>query len=277
MSEDLNAFEAVALVPGWDPADFDIEELKGGLTNRTYQLRRGDDHYVLRLNARQSDSFQFDRSSEIRILGEASKSGLSPQVIHADEVRGILVLEFLHGRTWQEEDIRDHRNLEALAGLLRRVHELPRCENRIDYSAVAASYEKYLKKRHGLHSFAMRCVEIIDCIPVSGEVVCCHNDIVAANVIENSGISLIDWEYACDNDPLFDLASAIGFHNLDETRTAVLLDAYTGGANAELKIRLADQIRLYDAIQWLWLASRQLAFPSVAQSRRLEELQQRIR
>ena len=277
MSQNLNAFEAVALVPGWDPDNFDIEELKGGLTNRTYRLRQGDDHFVLRLNAQQAEFFQFDRTSEVEILGEASKSGLAPRVVHVDKERGILILEFLHGRTWQEEDIVQNRNLEALAGLLRRVHALPLCGNRIDASAVAVSYENYLEKRQGLHAFATQCVEVISSIAVPDEAVCCHNDIVAANVIEKSGLRLIDWEYACDNDPMFDLASAIGFHNLDEQSSAILLDAYTGGSNAEMKERLAEQVRLYDAIQWLWLASRQLAFPSMAQSRRLEALQQRIR
>ena len=90
-------------------------------------------------------------------------------------------------------------------------------------------------------------------------------------------LNLIDWEYACDNDPLFDLASAIGFHNLDERRQQVFLDAYAGGADSELRERLARQLRIYDAIQWLWLANRQLASPRSEQARRLEELQQRIR
>ena len=277
MSENLNAFEAVALVPGLDSANIEIEELKGGLTNRTYRLREGDDHYVLRLNAQQAEFFQFDRSSEIAILGEASKIGLAPRVIHADKERGILVLEFLHGRTWQEEDIRQAANLEVLAGLLRRVHSLPLCGNRIDMGIVATSYEDYLEKRQGLHAFATQCVDVISSIEVSDVAVCCHNDVVAANVVEGPELRLIDWEYACDNDPMFDLASAIGFHNLDERSSAILLDAYAGSSNAELRERLAEQVRLYDAIQWLWLASRQLAFPSVTQSRRLEALQQRIR
>ena len=83
--------------------------------------------------------------------------------------------------------------------------------------------------------------------------------------------------FVAGNDPLFDLASAIGFHNLDERRQQVFLDAYAGGADSELRERLARQLRIYDAIQWLWLANRQLASPRSEQARRLEELQQRIR
>ena len=277
MSEKLNAFEALALVPGWDPDDFEVQELKGGLTNRTYYLRRGESEYVLRLDADEAGFFQFDRTDELTILNEASKAGLAPEMIHTDKERGILVMAFLPGRVWNETDLESQDSLESLAGLLREVHALPLCGNRINVSAVSNSYANYLEKRHGLHSFACHCVDVIAKFPVHEETVCCHNDIVAANVIENSKLMLIDWEYSCDNDAMFDLASAIGFHNLDKRSAATLLNAYAGGEDAALRERLEEQVRVYDAIQWLWLASRHLVFPSAAQARRLEELQQRIR
>jgi thiamine kinase len=277
MKEQLSAFEALAHVPGWDPAAFEVQELKGGLTNCTYHLRRGEDEYVLRIDAGRAGFFEFDRTSELLILDAAGKAGLAPEVIYTDKNLGILVTAFLPGRVWDESDLKSLQALESLAELLRKVHALPPCGIRIDVSAVAASYENFLEKRHGPHAFATLCVEVIGKLPVHEGAVCCHNDIVAANVIEGSELKLIDWEYSCDNDPMFDLASAIGFHNLDERSSATLLDAYAGGTRMELTERLAEQVRVYDAIQWLWLASRQLVFPSSAQSRRLEELQQRIR
>jgi thiamine kinase-like enzyme len=276
MTENLNAFEAIALVPDWDPATFEIEELKGGLTNRTYHLRRGSDEFVLRLDATEAGFFKFDRTSELVILAAAGRQGLAPQVIHADRDRGVLVTRFLQGRAWQESDLESQENLEALANLIRSVHTLPLSGHRINVLSAARNYESYLEKRHGLHSFATRCVEIIGQVPVHEGAVCCHNDVVAANVIEGSDIRLIDWEFACDNDPMFDLASVIGFHNLDERSSTILLDAYAGGIESERKERLGEQIRVYDAIQWLWLASRHLVFPSRVQARRLEVLQQRI-
>lgn len=277
MSVDLNAFEALALVPGWSASECDVQELKGGLTNRTYHVRRGESEYVLRLDAQQAGFFQFDRTSEMLILERAGEAALAPKVVYADKERGILVMTFVHGRAWDASDLRSPAKLEALAGLLRRVHALPLCGNRLDVARAARNYENYLERRHGLHTFATHCVDVINSVPVRGNSVCCHNDVVAANIIESSTLVLIDWEFACDNDPLFDLASAIGFHNLDDRNSRILLDAYAGGAGAELIDRLAEQIRIYDAIQWLWLASRHLNFPSTAQARRLEELQQRIR
>lgn len=276
MTELINPFEALALVPDWDPDATDIEELKGGLTNRTYHIRQGDIECVMRLDSERSRMFQFDRSAELRILEEAGKAGLAPQVEFADVEAGILITEYLPGRVWEDSDLESSENLESLARLLRKVHALPRSGLRVDMTYIARTYENYLEKRHGLHAYATHCVEIIDSLPSRGEAVCCHNDIVAANIVSGNELQLIDWEFSCDNDPLFDIASAIGYHNLDDSKAAVLLNAYVGGDDAESRERLAEQVRVFDAIQWLWLATRHLFFPKRWQSQRLEELQQRI-
>lgn len=276
MTELINPFEALALVPGWDPDATEIEELKGGLTNRTYHIRQGDMECVMRLDSERSRMFQFDRSAELRILEEAGKAGLAPQVKFADVEAGILITEFLPGRVWEDSDLESSENLESLARLLRKVHTMPRSGLRVDMTYIARTYESYLEKRHGLHAYANHCVEIIDSLPSRGEAVCCHNDIVAANIVSGNELQLIDWEFSCDNDPLFDIASAIGYHNLDDSKAAVLLNAYVGGDDAESRERLAEQVRVFDAIQWLWLATRHLFFPKRWQAQRLEELQQRI-
>jgi thiamine kinase-like enzyme len=276
MSKDLTAFEALQHVAGWDPELSEIEELKGGLTNRTYLVSQDGRRCVLRLDSQQSTMFQFDRSAELRILETAHAAGIAPAAIYADPERSILVTEFLEGRTWDEADLDDDKQLEALGALLQRVHALDIQTDPVDVAAVARIYEQYLQRREGLHSFALKCVDIVESVAPGTDLVCCHNDIVAANVIEGEDIKLIDWEFSCVHDRFFDLASAIGFHNLDEGRSSVLLEAYTGGADAAARERLEEQVRVFDAVQWLWLATRQLVFPSRWQSRRLEELQQRI-
>jgi thiamine kinase len=273
----LSAFEALDMVPGWDAGKADIEELTGGLTNRVYHVRSNGQECVLRLAGDNSGTFDLDRSCELAILETASDAGIAPAILYSNVDAGILMTEYLHGRVWQESDLESGDNIESLAELLRRVHALPPCCSPLDLTGIAERYQEYLNTRHDLHAFVSICVRIISERPIHETITCCHNDIVAENVIDSRGLNLIDWEYACDNDPLFDLASAIGFHNLDAERQHVLLSAYAGGATGELKEHLAEQVRVFDAIQWLWLAKRQLVSPHGEQVRRLEELQQRIR
>lgn len=276
MSSALNAFEALALVPGWDPATTEIEELTGGFTNRTFLITSGDERCALRLNAKTTGAFTFDRNCELSILGSAVEAGLAPAIVYADIENGILMTEYLADPVWTASDLESTANIEALAELIRRVHALPMSGVRLDLNLSAAKYEDYLKRRHGLHAYASRCKEVIASNPQSDHLVCCHNDIVAENVIASQPLKLIDWEFAGDNDPYFDLASIIRFHNLPQHDSDSLLDAYTGGADAESRERLAAQERVFDAVQWLWLASIHLNSPRHENVVRLEQLQQRI-
>ena len=207
----------------------------------------------------------------------AHEADIGPEVVYVDAEAGILLSRFLPGRTWAAQDFESDHQLDRLADLLRGVHRLPICGSRIHYSKEAAVYEAFLEERQGLHAFASRCLDIVRSTPDRGITACCHNDIIARNVIDNVTLKLIDWEYARDNDPLFDLACVIGFHEMDHRQADYLLDAYADGASAEERESLTEQQRTYDALHWLWFAARQLVLPDAAQARQLERLQQRIR
>jgi aminoglycoside phosphotransferase (APT) family kinase protein len=57
VSSQQTAFEALAMVPGYDPETADINEFNGGFTNRVFHVRSGDQECVLRLAADHSDTF----------------------------------------------------------------------------------------------------------------------------------------------------------------------------------------------------------------------------
>ncbi|MFQ5548022.1 MAG: choline/ethanolamine kinase family protein [Woeseia sp.] len=277
MSDTLSPADALAVIPGWDAASVSWRELEGGLTNRNYAVERGGESFVLRLDAAHTTAFNLDRTAEIEILEAASAAGLAPELAFADPESGILLTRYVSGRTWSAADLDDDSTIEALADLLRRVHALPTSGIEFDPMAVARGYSANLHVRHELREFALRCEEVVATIPKIERFFCCHNDVVAANVIARPDLMLLDWEYACDNEPLFDLASLVGYHDLDRGRRSVLLSAYAGGKDPGLQERLELQVRLYDAIQWLWLANRQLITRSDSQAARLEELRRRIR
>ena len=59
----------------------------------------------------------------------------------------------------------------------------------------------------------------------------CHNDLLAANVIDDGArLRIVDWEYAGMGDPFFDLANFSVNVELDEGGRAALLAAYFGEA-----------------------------------------------
>ncbi len=69
-------------------------------------------------------------------------------------------------------------------------------------------------------------------------------------------LKLIDWEYATDNDPFFDLATVIEHHQLSDDHARLLLDTYLDGDSLRWRSHLVGQRKLYLALLCLWLASR---------------------
>lgn len=276
MSGAMDPRRAMAQVPGWAGVEFAVEKLGGGLTNRTFRLRRDAESFMLRLDAEHQPDIGLDRDCELSILERASESKLAPEIVFADPEGGILITRFVEGRPWTSEDLNDRHKLVRIAELLQEVHALPSSGRRFLVGSIAAVYSSKLKSVPGLHAFGERCVEIILRSGSDSQIRCCHNDVVAANIVGNGRLTLIDWEYACDNEALFDLASLIGYHDLNRRRADVLLGAYTGDAGSEPRERLELQLRIYDALHWLWLAVRQTMNPGSRQERRLRELQGRI-
>ncbi|MEX0707037.1 MAG: choline/ethanolamine kinase family protein [Woeseia sp.] len=248
--------EALASIPGWADHNAAIQPLTGGYNNRSYKVTVAERHYVLRLasNTSQYDARNFTMEQQIHTA--AAAAGIAPAIVYANPEHGLLLSEFLPGRTWQPGDLLDDRNLHAIAALLRQVHALPPCGQIFPAAEAAEAYGETLAEQDADHETAALCIDIVTTSPKVTEPVCCHNDVVTGNIVGDNPPRLIDWEYARDNDPLFDLASLIGWHDIDGRRIDVLLEAYSNGATASLRRRLLQRVRQFDALQWLWLAVR---------------------
>ena len=278
MSKTLTPHEALANIPGWDIAGVRIDPLPGGLTNRSFKVSRGSGIFVLRLDAGHTAAFGLDRKRERDILKVAASAGLAPDIVFADEEAGVLLTRYVEGKVWTAADLAKPDNIARVAAMLRDVHALPLAGSHFDGEAIAAGY--FAKIDQGgdteLATFAERCVGIVAGTPQADKLRCCHNDVVAENLVGQPRPMLIDWEYACDNDPLFDLASLIAYHDLSRDLLQTWLSAYFGNALPEHRERLEQLRRSYDALHWLWMAARCSVSRNDEQRRRLEPLQQRL-
>lgn len=267
--------EVLARIPGWEGGEAHIEPLGGGLTNRSYRVVRRGERFVLRLDAEHTAAFGLDRRRELAVLKLAADAGLGPPVVHADPDRGVLMTRYLEGEVWSPDMLGRAERLAALAALLRRVHALPTCGVRFDAKRIAAGYLSNLKQDDALYDAAVGAAADLERLPAGDAAACCHNDVVAANLI---GLPprLLDWEYACDNDPAFDLASLIEYHALDAASSARLLAAYAGGARTGLAERVELQRRIYVRLTVLWFAARRSVTPGVEGDGRLRALLARL-
>ena len=236
-----------------------ITPLSGGMTNHNYRVDVQDaagsrDSYVLRLTGADPGSLGIDRLSEIACSQAAALAGLGPELVEFLPEHGALLRRFVPGRVLSPDDIRQPSVLERLVPALRRYHEGPPGAGRFDVFSTIRSY----------HAQAMACgivfpnsmgdaLEALVRLEVQrpgNDAPCpCHNDLLAANVIDSpNGLRVIDWEYAGMGDRFFDLGNLAvnnGFTPEDERRLLELyfLQAEDRDLRRLRRMRLASDLR----------------------------------
>ena len=215
---------------------------------------------VARLSDAGSSLLAIDREAEHHDSVAAASTGVAPGVV--DRVAegagggGVLVVEWVDARTWTPADVADEGNLRRLAAACRVLHAGPRFARDFDMFAVQARYLAVVRDR------GFRLPERYEeFLPAFGRVgaalavrplptVPCNNDLLAANVLDDGErLWLIDYEYAGNNDPCFELGNIWSEAALEPPALDVLVEAYTSRPSG----RLAARARLLGlAAQYGW-------------------------
>jgi thiamine kinase-like enzyme len=190
----------------------DPEPLLGGITNKNFVVVDRGRKYVVRTGG---DILVHGvvRASELAATRAAHAAGIGPRVVHAEP--GLMVIDYIEGRTFKPEDVRDPRNLDRLVDLVRRCHHDVARELRGPAPMfwpfhVVRDYAHTLREgesRHiGLLTDLIARAERLEKAVGQIDVVFGHNDLLAANILDDGKkLWLLDWEYAGFNSPLFDL------------------------------------------------------------------------
>lgn len=240
--------QSLAAIAGWENAA--VEALQDGHNNRTWLVTAGRRRGVLKIDALPRELPYNTRLAEQRVQNRAAGAGIASPVIYASD--NAYLAEYAAGKVWSAADLDNRENHIQLAELLRKLHALPLTGRVFDARAAAALYCRTIETT----PTAKHCVAVIDSVATPDYLRCCHNDLVAQNIIATPALRLLDWEYACDNDPLFDLATVVAHHDLSPEHSACLLDDYFGGDGGRWRVPLKEQVRLYNALTWLWYASQ---------------------
>ena len=117
-TEQARSAARVAALPIWS-GRVDPVPLAGGITNQNFRVEDRGRRYVVRVGS-DIPVHGVVRANELAASRAAHLAGLSPAVVHAEP--GILVLDFIEGRTFTPEDVRNPANLERLVDMVRRCH-----------------------------------------------------------------------------------------------------------------------------------------------------------
>ncbi len=223
------------------------EPLSGGITNLNFVICDRGERFVVRVGE-DIPVHGIMRFNELAASRAAHAAGVSPEVVHAEP--GALVIRFIEGRTFGEDDVRDPANRERILPLIKRVHdEIPKhfrgpalifwvFQVMRDYANSLRDGDSRMTSE--LPRFLAVNAELEDVVgPV--RIVFGHNDLLAANFIDDgTRLWLVDWDYAGFNSPLFDLANLASNSQFTPADEDWLLEAYCGTPPTDaLRRRLA--------------------------------------
>jgi thiamine kinase-like enzyme len=248
-----------------------VEDLPGGLTNRNLKVTTPSTTVVVRIPGGGSDLLGIDRDLEYRNSVAAAASGVGPPVLHYRPGYGITV-GYLEGRTLGDPDLHDPGILAAVATACRRLHAGPRFAGEFDMFAVQARYRRIVAE-HGFRlpdrydEFAPTVERIRAALGPRRHTVPCHNDLLAENLLvvpDGAGgeeVKIIDYEYAGNNDPCFELGNIWSEATLPAPLLDVLVGAYYGSPRPDLVAR-ARLFALMSQYGWtLWASIMQGSSP----------------
>ncbi|WP_336204949.1 phosphotransferase [Nonomuraea sp. LPB2021202275-12-8] len=240
-----------------------VVELPGGLTNRNYKVTTPGGVYVVRVSASDGSLLAIDRDAEHAASVAAARAGVGAPVHDYLPDEGVLVVGYLPGRTFTEADLRDSANLPRVAQVCRRLHTGPRFVRDFDMFDIQRHYLAIVRERGfrlpaGYLDFMPQVAQLRKCLEIRAEgTVPCNNDLLPGNIIDDGErLWLIDYEYAGNNDPCFELGNAWSESDLSLDQLEELVTAYYG-RRLRNKIARARLLGLMSKYGWTLWASIQ--------------------
>jgi thiamine kinase-like enzyme len=239
-----------------------VSDLSGGLTNRNVRVSTPQGDYVARLSSPESALLAIDRTNEHANSVAAAASGAAPDVIaYAPEV-SVLVVRFIDGSTWSNDDVLAPANAPRIAEACRTLHAGPRFVNDFDMLRLQPHYLSIVQER-GLR-LPDRYLDFADHARAIGEALAarpvatvpCNNDLLAANFIDDGRLWLIDYEYSGNNDPFFEIGNVWSEAAGTTDDLGRLVSAYVGHPSTSLTAR-ARLWGLMSKYGWMLWASIQ--------------------
>ena len=254
--------ERLALLPCLDEVT-DLVALPGGITNRIYKAVTPRGTFVVRLSDEGSSLLAIDRVHEHRNSLAAAYAGAGAPVIDFIPGAGVLVVGFLDGRTWDEEDVRRPENLPRIAEACRRLHAGPRFVSDFNMLDIQARYLAVCRERgfrlpDRYEEFLPWMERIRSAMGVLPEpTVPCNNDLLARNFIDaGDRLWLIDYEYAGNNEASFEIGNIWSESTLPLEHLEPLVTAYWG-VRDPAKVARARLWGLVGQYGWMLWASIQ--------------------
>lgn len=215
------------------PMEITIERL-GGLTNRNYRLETPHGRFVLRIPGAGTSEY-INRRNEAQAARIAAEMGVNAELLWFDESDGVMLCRFVDGAvTLSGERFKDLGAVARSAQSLRRIHDCGKpFRNRFELFQMIDDYLDILGKKNaplpdGYHDVKREAEKVREALAARPlPLVPCHCDPLAENFLDTGRrVYVIDWEYAGNNDPMWDLGDLSVEAGFGPEQDEALLRAY---------------------------------------------------
>ncbi len=212
MEDDLkNVLSSIPALAGLDMSQVAAERL-GGLTNRNYLIACPSGRFVLRLAGEGTEQY-IDRIREEKNASIAFRAGVNAEIIHFDNESGTMVTRFIENAvTLDIERLKDSEVLKRTGQAFKQLHDSPELfDGEFELFNQIDQYLEVIKVSAQIFRWLQRGTE--ECRSCAGGPrmhplprTACHCDPMVENCIDNGDrVFIIDFEYAGNNDPMWDL------------------------------------------------------------------------
>jgi thiamine kinase-like enzyme len=219
----------------FDPKDLAAERL-GGLTNINYRVNSPAGDFVLRLAGEGTGEY-IDRRAEEKNAQVASRAGVNAEIIFFDAKAGTMVTRYIENAiTLDIDKFKDKGVLERAGRAFRRLHDSP--QQFVGEFELFAQIDQYLAVLDQLnadlpdgysnvHDNAKTVRAALSSHPLPKRP--CHCDPMVENCIDDGNqVFIIDFEYAGNNDPMWDLGDLAVEGAFSPEQEHIFMSAYFG-------------------------------------------------
>ena len=205
---------------------------------------------------------QIDRQVETQNNQKMAQMGICPSFSYVDSESGIVMRSYVEGEVPCDEEGRVHSEAPQRIGtLLRKIHSCPPFfVNTVDNLAMMEHYLQGIQKSSKLPTFYEEMPKMVHRVKnainySSFTLVPCHNDPNPRNFVFNKdNVMLLDWEYAGNGDPAWDVAYFITHGNLNREEESTFLSAYHQRiSSSHFSRRMAIYKPMTELILSLWI------------------------
>lgn len=262
-------------------------KLGNGLSNHSYLVGAQQQKFVVRLDGSEILPLKLRRDHELQAQTAAWQQGLAPRPVYQNNKAGIFISEYICDKPKLiTPEGSTSTSIAQISELLINIHSLPPLPFELDLAARAMHYKALALSNYPQHSALLEDILgnlrhfVIPAREMCDQLVCCHNDLLAANRIHfNERLIAIDWEYAAMGDPYFELAAIIEGDHLSDAESTHLVACYTAknpsfGANTGARLKLNRLI--YRCIDIFWSLATAINADTTSINIQIEKLRAKI-